>query len=402
MAYATDVKFFRYTDGGAPTLNGAAGSLLSVLDACLRTGYNIEAPTSITRDGLTVTITYGSAHGYLVHSVITVSGADQSPYNGDFRVVSVATNSLTVELPAGSAPTTPATGTFETRQTPAGWTREFVGTNVAVYKSSDAAATGCRLRVDDTNSATRRGSMRGYISMTDIDTGVEPFPASASLYWYKGADETTTRPWMFVADSRAFYIGIVPDGSYGDFHGFGDFISYKPGDTYNCFLTGAYSASDDGVTYKDPLATKCANYDAFPLTQRTAFARNYAGIESSAVAFQTVGKWFGVNGTDLHALGGAGMTYPHLTDNGILYGNVFFQEYHSSYKLMRGYPPGLYDPWHPVQAALASVTTLITNAPEAGRMAALWRVRCATGYTYPNLVATDGNAMIDITGPWRE
>lgn len=399
MSLAADVKLFRYTDGGAPTLNGAAGSLSSLLYTCLVTGYNVKTPGSITRDGSTVTVTFASAHGYLLYSVIRVSGAEQEDYNGDFRVTSVATNSLTIELAAGVTPTTPATGTIETRFAPAGWTREFNGTNVSVFKSSDSDATGCRMRVDD--SGTLWTTVRGYISMTDVDTGVEPFPPSQSLYWHKSSDTGTTRQWVLVADSKAFYFGNVPDGSYGRLHTFGDIITYKPGDVYHCLLSG--NSSTSGADYlQDVLIEKNFTHE-WVTPVRLVVARDYGGVENMPGYLATIGvKMTSVYNIHSSPIGGVGLSYPHPTDNGFVYGNVFFKEYNSSLSLLRGYPPGLYDPWHAVLAALGSVDTIINNVPASGRKAILWRVYYSRIIGSESLGATDGNAMLDIIGPWRE
>jgi len=406
--YSTAVKLFRYTDGGAPEMKGAAGALLNVLDACLRTGYNVKAPTSVTRDGSVVTVVFSAAHGYTEHQVIEMSGANEVDYNGLFRVTSVTTLELTYSLAAGVTPATPATGTFATKVAPAGWTRAFTGTNKAAYKSSDGGdATGCYLRIDDTNAtATRRGAMRGYISMSDIDTGTEPFPSS-NLYWYKGADDNTARPWFIAADSRAFYIGVNPN-NYGDFHGFGDFPSYKPGDIYNCFISGSSHATDDATVYADPLTATTFPHVQYTNSSMLVVARNYAGLENSMTKLQTVGcaPFMSASLTSsgyLLGIGGVGVTYPHPIDNGFIYGNTFFREQNATMQLIRGYPPGLYDPWHPVIASLNNVS-LLAGAPAPEKKALLWNTRLCHGNAFsPSITpkVTECNPMINVTGPWR-
>jgi len=58
------VKYFRSDDTGAPTLTGQAGSLISLLDACLINGYNTKTPSGIIRSGSTATVTFATAHGF--------------------------------------------------------------------------------------------------------------------------------------------------------------------------------------------------------------------------------------------------------------------------------------------------------------------------------------------------
>lgn len=75
-----------------------------------------SAPTtftldSLTRSGSTATGTTSSAHGLEVSNYITIAGADQSDYNGNFRVTAVPTTT-TFEYTVENSPTSPATGTI--------------------------------------------------------------------------------------------------------------------------------------------------------------------------------------------------------------------------------------------------------------------------------------------------
>jgi hypothetical protein len=66
--------------------------------------------SSLTRSGNTATATAGAAHGYVVDDVVTISGADQSAYNGKFIILSADATTFTFTV--YGAPTTPATGTI--------------------------------------------------------------------------------------------------------------------------------------------------------------------------------------------------------------------------------------------------------------------------------------------------
>lgn len=67
--------------------------------------------SSITQTSGTATVTTSSAHGYSVNQYVTIAGADQSGYNGAFRITSVpSTTSFTVAVDSGT--TSPATGTM--------------------------------------------------------------------------------------------------------------------------------------------------------------------------------------------------------------------------------------------------------------------------------------------------
>lgn len=92
------------------------------------------------------------------------------------------------------------------------WEKVFTGTNKAAYR----ATTGerCYLRVDDTIGQVAR--FIAYRSMTDVDTGVDPFPGPVTTYGYLGApkSDTTSSDYTIVGDSRGFLVVTVFDPSY--------------------------------------------------------------------------------------------------------------------------------------------------------------------------------------------
>ena len=71
----TSVKFIHSSQVGSPTLNGTAGSLLSVLDALLVTGWGLQTATSLVVAGGVATISFGSTFPAIVDSVILVDGS---------------------------------------------------------------------------------------------------------------------------------------------------------------------------------------------------------------------------------------------------------------------------------------------------------------------------------------
>ncbi len=70
-----------------------------------------QAVTSITRSGSLVTVTTTAEHGYTVDDFVTIAGADQTDYNGVFRLYSAPT-STTFTFVTTATPVTPATGTI--------------------------------------------------------------------------------------------------------------------------------------------------------------------------------------------------------------------------------------------------------------------------------------------------
>ena len=73
------------------------------------TAATAKSVVSITRNVEVATITV-TAHGYAEGDTVTVAGATQTDYNGDFIIHNVATN--TFDITVRNSPTTPATGTI--------------------------------------------------------------------------------------------------------------------------------------------------------------------------------------------------------------------------------------------------------------------------------------------------
>lgn len=129
-------------------------------------------------------------------------------------------------------------------QVGAGWTKEYSGTNKAAYKQG-TGSNGFYLRVDDTT--TPYASITGYESMTDVDTGTNPFPYETQLsggtFCLKSNTvSSASRPWVMVATEKLFYFWNASAAPVGTnqawITAFGDFESYVAGDSYNTMLIG--------------------------------------------------------------------------------------------------------------------------------------------------------------------
>lgn len=67
--------------------------------------------TSITRSGTTATVTTGSSHGFVQGQVVTISGGNETDYNGKKEIITVPTDT-TFTYSVSNSTTTPATGTI--------------------------------------------------------------------------------------------------------------------------------------------------------------------------------------------------------------------------------------------------------------------------------------------------
>lgn len=374
------VKVFQSSDAGAPVLSGSAGSLVALLDACLITGYNVRAVDSLTWASGVATATVNGGHGFARGDVITIAGASEGAFNGDFVIKSVTTTAFQFDVPGTGLPAT-VLGGISAKKAPVGsWSKPYTGTAKAVYRSDDVAGLRHYLRVDDTDA--RYARVRGFVSMTDADTGIEPFPfagqLAAGLTWAKSTTaDAAARDWVLVGDSRAFWLfrRFVP-GQGMALGGFGDLIAYRPGDPFASWVIGSESASPaaawDGLN-----SANASNETAGRFMPRAFHA---AG---TAVRFGLIGHGLS---TTLGASGG--LTFPNLADGSLLLSSLMAVETGSA----RGVMPGLWQPLHTLPLNHGDRLPGLTVGG-LGREVLLIELANNGGGT--------GRVAVDVTGPWR-
>lgn len=142
----------------------------------------------------------------------------------------------------------------------AGWAKAFTGTNKAVYQPPVIAASpseGIRpfLRVDDSYATTNYADIRGFKTMSSVDTGEGQFPRRPLFALWRKSSTTngTARPWTIIATPRAFYLFFACNQTvYGNTDSadqiafFGEFRPRFNGDTGCAMLAGR---ADTGVDY---------------------------------------------------------------------------------------------------------------------------------------------------------
>jgi hypothetical protein len=388
----------RYTSimTGAPTLNGTAGSLVTVLDACLKDGYNTKAPTDATRSETTATLNFGSAHGYAVNDVIALSGATGSGndllWNDEFRVLTASTNSLTFAISADA--TTPAAGTLSCKIAPLGWSKPFSGTNKAAYLPK-AQYVQCYLRVlDDStvpiSASGRWAKLRGYETMTDVDTGTGLFPTAAqstnALSLCKSStSDSTARAWWLAGDGGIFYMGTfwyAPNNTLAAGYCFGDIQSLRSGDAYSCLLIADQAGSDtlpSGAVAQNNFCSLSGNLGGTQAGKYLARSYNQLG---SALLCGMVG-----DPASSGYLGYSGIAYPHPVDNGLVFAPLGILE-SSAYRSRA--LPGIYAPLHNAPLSYLDVISDLPDLP--GRKLQAFDLAYS---------ANRAQCLIDIVGPWR-
>lgn len=294
MVASTDIKFYVHTNNNAPQLQNAYGSMINVLDACLVDGINIGPVSSLTASGTIVTALFSSAHNLMQYQVIKITGANQSQFNGEHRILTIPdSSSLTFEL--ATAPSVPtATGAISASLPPLGWEKPFSSSNPsgggkAAYRSKDILLPSRPfLRVVDEpdpaySTTYAKFAKVGIVEdMTDIDTmlGVQaPFDiALPDKNWvgsgsgntaYNGwskwiyarsatasASEIASivagvRKWFLVGNSDYFYIvpAFAVSSDVGPTYGFGQFVSNIPSDSANTFLSATNNYTPANSSY---------------------------------------------------------------------------------------------------------------------------------------------------------
>lgn len=393
----SNIRWFNETFENAPQLSGAAGSLIGILDACLLTGFNVKGVNSATYDSGTglVTLTISAGHGYKVGQMVKVQGADQTEYNGVFRVKGVTMTTLTYE-PDSAPSTTPATGTIDCRTAPAtSWEKAYSGTNKAAYRSTATGATGMLLRLDDSNSVTgwnagtrSMAQMTACESMSDIDTMSEIWNQG---WWIKAnqASAFTDRAWDLVCDDRMLYFishwrGLA-DLGYSMLAPFGDFVAWKDPDAYACAAwhctgptfnsythAGLYSL---GAGQPNGQIARAWHGMPGPVVTRLAGISNPTGTVGGMV----LGRWSGTRS-------------PSPADNRIPLAPIFICEGTEEYA-WRGQMPGIATPMRHIPY---SHRQLISPAGTD-------ELKLALSFTgiYLGTAASEAQMVWDLTGPWR-
>lgn len=285
MTASTDIRWFRYTNTGAPQLSNNWGVMIPLLDACLVTGFSDQLVVNVTIDKKLVTLKFEQQHNYLQYQVITVSGAEVEEVNGTFRIVNVSEDGFEVSYELEEASVfTESDGYVFCKLEGLGWEKAFEGVDKAAYRSSNESLnTRPYLRVADGLPSNYGTTSNNYLKfarvgiveeMTSIDNlsgvqapydstlpnknwdttmvGTTAYPGwSKWIYtWnasYTGNYSHTTAPangnrdWILVGDSDRFYLfcGIVPTSTirgYRYAYGFGAYDTFIRNDYSNTFL----------------------------------------------------------------------------------------------------------------------------------------------------------------------
>ncbi|WP_316150049.1 hypothetical protein [Cupriavidus sp. BIC8F] len=396
---ATSVKTFYSFNGSAPVLHGNPGSLISVLDACLKDGFNPKTLDSLVVAGGVATAVVGAGHGYSLNQVMTLAGAAVGALNADWRITFA--NATTFKFACPGVADGTIGGTITAKLTPLGWAKPFSGTNLAAYKSNDPQSYGTYLRVDDTGSTARIARVWGCESMTDINSYSGLFPTatqvSGGAYWGKSStQDAVSRPWIVMGDERCFYLWMAPNPTsviHGVLHFFGDILAQGGTDQWAVHIAGPTSdkTSAGGASYLQGCCSTNADTTCW-------FARSYTQLGSAVAPTRSPlgGSPSALSYSGAAALHPSLTAYPNPIDGALFVGAVALFEGGG----LRGTYPGMY---YVINGASAFL-----NA--TSHIDAVTGIDSLPGKTLQAVkVGTPGNAstlyegcvLMDNIGPWR-
>lgn len=386
------VVWYDSSETGAPVLNNAAGAMISVLDACLVNGFNLGAVSSIVVAAGVATVTR-NGHGFsnVYGKDVLIEGATPAPLNGRKTLTFVDTNTFKFDAPGVADGT--ATGSITAKRAPLGWIKQFTGTNKAIYKRSDVAATQMMLRVVDTNAAPASATdARAQMveSATDVDTFIAASPTSQTVsdgngyYWNRGANSAAAKLWVLVGDGKRlfFFVGATSNAFAQAM--FGDFSSLVPADAFNCVIVGAISpyngASSPLVNLHKP--------NSFTTSQGWMVAAKAYTQVGAAAPLGLVGIGSGNIGG---GAGDAAPLFPSPVDSGlVMMPNMIVNEENTSFgHPARGFMPALIQLLARQPFTNLQIVEPVVSLP-GRKVLAISTVSQSIG----------GQLAIDITGPW--
>lgn len=387
MAY-TGVKYIHSELPGAPVCNGVAGSLATVLEACLCNGFGLITASSVVIAGGVATATFPTTHAFEPRIVALVAGATPAGLNGEQRITATTANSASwaTSLPDGAA-----TGTITLKVAPAGWTKALSSGNVVAFKSASPAASGILARIDD--SIGRYARIRLVESMSDIDTLVGPTPTNGQqpggAYISKSdAASSAARKWIVVASDKFAVVMIAYHGSYPlDYEPivWGDYLSERVGDAWPCILVANPSDSSGDTSPGTHNALLNWAWD-----MGSWLVRPYTGIGGSlAGLIAKVGQQAAWSGDSSLPPG------PNPINNAIDLSPSIIVEGSSTLGNRRAVLPAIYGLPHNMGSGFDSKDVIPSALGLPGH--AIMAVRYYGG----NSVAASRRFAIDITGPWE-
>ena len=222
---ANFVQAYKSTDLNAPSLVGAAKSLIYVLDAVLVNGYNSpNFMISLVGNGTTTTVTVASTANLVTGQTVTVAGASIGTMNGTFTIT-VATGTTFTYLSAGNGTST-GSPTYSPTLPISTITRSGTTATVTTSQNNSTLVTGNWVTVSGAAQTDYNGTFQiTVLSGTQFTYQVANSPVTPAtgtiVYWKAGlqwtkpfAGGTNTQSYRSAdATSNKFYLQVIDNAA---------------------------------------------------------------------------------------------------------------------------------------------------------------------------------------------
>jgi len=346
---AIPVKWLRQSTMGGCTQLGTIteGTFIAQLKEFLITGFNPQTPATATYAGGVVTLTFGSAHGFVPYQVIEVTNAVDTDYNGTFRVVAVEDiTAFTLTYVPDVAPTASTTGVTVKQPPVGGW--ELVFEDIPNFrmtlKRTHVDATPYYFKIH--NSADYQGGagsnswwawfeiVENYVDETTYDL-VQAYAWPASNR-YRATDAES---WLFADDRMLYHVVNYANGTaVPTVICVGDINSVIPGDRGHCISQRVYYdltglASEWDVTTDDIRNYFPRNNDSLHKWMMTQY-HNLPGITAWYTMGYNSSTWGGL------------LAHPNAANNGMVLSTQPLMVLENGVRgvTMRGFLPGILEP----------------------------------------------------------
>lgn len=284
-----------------------------------------------------------------------------------------------------------------------GWTKTFSGANLAVYRQPVGTSNGMYLRVDD--SVALAANVRGYETMSDINTGTGQFPLvgqAANVYWGKSsAADASARPWILIGNERGFYLWSTWNTDTANYNSatlyyFAELNPLNPSDVWGTVLYGDANTS----LPNSHQSIACApNMRSSTVIQYRYAPRPFGGGAGAVgINYVSYGQFY--HSTQLNGiiLGNASqpstaLAYPNGPDTGLYLAPVQTIEV-SSPNALRGPMRGLWAPLH--GRPLSHSDTFTGTGALSGRT--FVALSCTS---FANGTANPGQVFIETSNTWE-
>jgi len=252
----------------------------------------------------------------------------------------------------------------------AGWSKAFSGTSKAAYRMGAANRFYLRAQDDGPGAGTfKEARMTGYESMSDVDTGLSPFPSAVqgvgsiamTVLRKSTTADGTARTWVAVADDRTLYFFVLTGDTANTYHafGFGDFYSLLASDGFRTFICGR-TTENNGTASTDKLDTISSS-----INSSTSFfvARSHTGVGGSILCGRHGDGPKGGSGTALIGV----VPYTNPTDGMLYIAPVWIHDPTTSpANTIRGKMRGFWHFLHPL-ASVSDFDTVSGTATLGGK-----------------------------------